>query len=104
MRAVVAAAAGDSRDTRRAVGAGGAGGAGGGGGGDAGGGGRAVVPVVGGERRCVCRRPACAGTEALAIFISRILFNDATRILEGGVWHNNVPVGNQWETAPTAGT
>ena len=22
-------------------------------------------------------------------------FNDATRILEGGLWHNNVPVGNQ---------
>jgi hypothetical protein len=23
------------------------------------------------------------------------MFNDATRILEGGLWHNNVPVGNQ---------
>jgi hypothetical protein len=23
------------------------------------------------------------------------MFNDATRILEGEVWHNNVPVGNQ---------
>ena len=23
------------------------------------------------------------------------MFNDATQILEGGLWHNNVPVGNQ---------
>jgi trimeric autotransporter adhesin len=23
------------------------------------------------------------------------MFNDATRVLEGGLWHNNVPVGNQ---------
>jgi hypothetical protein len=23
------------------------------------------------------------------------MFNDATRILEGGLWHNNIPVGNQ---------
>ena len=23
------------------------------------------------------------------------MFNDSTRILEGGLWHNNVPVGNQ---------
>jgi hypothetical protein len=36
------------------------------------------------------------------------MFSDATRILEGGLWHNNVPVGNdhpvQTAAAPAAST
>ncbi|SDO71746.1 hypothetical protein [Afipia sp. GAS231] len=62
-------------------GGGGTGGGGGaGGGGDAGGGG-------GG---------AGAGGQLVAgdLYFGN-MFNDATRILEGGLWHNNVPVGNQ---------
>jgi hypothetical protein len=54
-------------------GGGGDGGAGGGGGGGAGGGGTLVAGDLYFEN----------------------MFNDATRILEGGLWHNNVPVGNQ---------
>jgi trimeric autotransporter adhesin len=55
------------------------GGGGGGGGGDAGGG-------AGGQPGLVLK-PGDLYFENM--------FNDATRILEGGVWHNNVPVGNQ---------
>jgi hypothetical protein len=62
---------------------GGAGGAGGGGGGgDAGGG----AGGAGGQPPLVLK----AGD----LYFEN-MFNDATRILEGGVWHNNVPVGNQ---------
>jgi trimeric autotransporter adhesin len=67
--AVVAAA----QATAVTPGDGGAGGGGGGGGGAAGGGGTLV-----------------AGD----LYFGN-MFNDATRILEGGLWHNNVPVGNQ---------
>src|SRR6266568_2431324 len=55
--------------------AGGGGAGGGGGGGDAGG----QPPLV---------------LKAGDLYFEN-MFNDATRILEGGVWHNNVPVGNQ---------
>ena len=61
------------------AGAGGGGGdAGGGGGGGAGGGGAGA-----------------GGTLVAGDLYFENMFNDATRILEGGLWHNNVPVGNQ---------
>src|SRR5712664_976390 len=53
---------------------------GGGGGGGAGGGG-------GGGQPALVLKPGDLYFENM--------FNDATRILEGGIWHNNVPVGNQ---------
>ena len=56
--------------------AGGGGGVAAGGGGDAGGGGQT------------------AGLKPGDLYFEN-MFNDATRILEGGLWHNNVPVGNQ---------
>src|SRR5205085_3070920 len=59
-----------------AVGGAGGGGAVGGAGGGAGGGG------------------AVAGLNPGDLYFEN-MFNDATRILEGGLWHNNVPVGNQ---------
>ena len=54
-------------------------GGGAGGGGDAGGGAGGQPPLV---------------LKAGDLYFEN-MFNDATRILEGGVWHNNVPVGNQ---------
>src|SRR5438552_10147516 len=61
---------------------GGAGGGGGGGdGGGAGGGGAGGGGAV-------------AGLNPGDLYFEN-MFNDATRILEGGLWHNNVPVGNQ---------
>ena len=57
---------------------GGGGDAGGGGGGGAGGGGAGA-----------------GGTLVAGDLYFENMFNDATRILEGGLWHNNVPVGNQ---------
>src|SRR5712691_8862878 len=62
-----------------AGGGGDAGGGAGGGGGDAGGGAGGQPPLV---------------LKAGDLYFEN-MFNDATRILEGGVWHNNVPVGNQ---------
>ena len=58
-------------------GGGGAGGVGGGDGGGGGGGGQPAQTLVAGD-----------------LYFEN-MFNDATRILEGGLWHNNVPVGNQ---------
>jgi len=80
--AVVAAA----QATAVAPGGGGAGGGGGGGGGgDAGGGG--AGGGGGGGQPALVLKPGDLYFENM--------FNDATRILEGGIWHNNVPVGNQ---------
>ena len=84
--AVVAAA----QATAVAPGGGGAGGGGAGGGGAGGGGGGAGGGDAGG---------GAGGHPALVLQPGDLyfanMFNDATRILEGGVWHNNVPVGNQ---------
>ncbi len=44
-------------------------------------------PAAGGD-------PASGGLKAGDLYFEN-MFNDATRILEGGLWHNNVPVGNQ---------
>jgi hypothetical protein len=55
-------------------------------GGGGGGGGGAGDPGAGGQ-------PAHALNPGDLYFAN--MFNDATRILEGGLWHNNVPVGNQ---------
>ena len=44
-------------------------------------------PAAGGD-------PAATGLKAGDLYFGN-MFNDATRILEGGLWHNNVPVGNQ---------
>jgi len=71
--AAVVAAAQATAVTPVAPGDGGGAGGGGGGGGGAGGGGTLVAGDLYFEN----------------------MFNDATRILEGGLWHNNVPVGNQ---------
>ncbi len=38
--------------------------------------------------------PAAAALNPGDLYFNN-MFNDATRILEGGLWHNNVPVGNQ---------
>src|SRR3981189_3454246 len=66
------------------------GGGGAGGGGDAGGGGAGGGGDAGG---------GAGGQPALVLKAGDLyfenMFNDATRILEGGVWHNNVPVGHQ---------
>jgi len=81
--AAVAAAAQATAVTPMTPGGGGAGGgdAGAGGGGSAGGG-----RGAGGQPALVLK----AGD----LYFEN-MFNDATRILEGGLWHNNVPVGNQ---------
>jgi hypothetical protein len=82
--AVVAAA----QATAVAPGAGGGGAGGGGdGGGGAGGGGGDAGGGAGGGQPALVLKPGDLYFENM--------FNDATRILEGGVWHNNVPVGNQ---------
>src|SRR5437762_1834572 len=72
----VIAAAQATAVTPTGGGAGGGGDGGGAGGGGAGGGG------------------AVAGLNPGDLYFEN-MFNDATRILEGGLWHNNVPVGNQ---------
>ena len=79
--AAVAAAAQATAVTPMTPGGGGAGGGDAGAGGSAGGGGGA-----GGQPALVLK----AGD----LYFEN-MFNDATRILEGGLWHNNVPVGNQ---------
>jgi trimeric autotransporter adhesin len=38
--------------------------------------------------------PAAGGLKPGDLYFEN-MFNDATRILEGGLWHNSVPVGNQ---------
>ncbi len=63
------------------------GGAGGGGGGDGGAGGGGTGGGGGGT--------SGGGTLVAGDLYFENMFNDATRILEGGLWHNNVPVGNQ---------
>jgi trimeric autotransporter adhesin len=74
--------------------AGGGGGGGGGGtppadgGGGGGGGGTPPADGGGGGGQTV------AGLNPGDLYFEN-MFNDATRILEGGLWHNNVPVGNQ---------
>jgi trimeric autotransporter adhesin len=73
--AVVAAAQATAVTPNPPAAGGGAGGGGGGGGGAAGGG-------------------QTAALKAGDLYFDN-MFNDATRILEGGLWHNNVPVGNQ---------
>ncbi len=75
--AAVVAAAQATAVTPVTPGDGGTGTGGGGGGGDAGGGGGGGGALVAGD-----------------LYFGN-MFNDATRILEGGLWHNNVPVGNQ---------
>ena len=79
--AAVVAAAQATAVTPVAPGDGGGGAGGGGGtatgGGGGGGGGGAAQALVAGD-----------------LYFEN-MFNDATRILEGGLWHNNVPVGNQ---------
>ncbi len=75
----VVAAAQATAVTPVTPGGGGAGGGGDAGGGDAGGGAGGQPPLV---------------LKAGDLYFEN-MFNDATRILEGGVWHNNVPVGNQ---------
>src|SRR5438552_10453052 len=72
----VVAAAQATAVTPTGGGAGGGGDGGGAGGGGAGGGG------------------AVAGLNPGDLYFAN-MFNDATRILEGGLWHNNVSVGNQ---------
>jgi hypothetical protein len=68
-------------------GGGGAGGNGGGGDGGGGGGGGGTPGGDGGGGGVAHLNPGDLYFENM--------FNDATRILEGGLWHNNVPVGNQ---------
>ncbi|MEP6839613.1 MAG: hypothetical protein ABJA75_16270 [Bradyrhizobium sp.] len=79
--AAVVAAAQATAVTPVAPGDGGGGGVGGGdggtGGGNGGGGGQPAQTLVAGD-----------------LYFEN-MFNDATRILEGGLWHNNVSVGNQ---------
>src|SRR5216683_511473 len=83
--AAIVAAAQATAVTPVTPGGGGAGGGGGDAGGGAGGGGDAGGGA-GGQPTLVLK----AGD----LYFEN-MFNDATRILEGGVWHNNVPVGNQ---------
>jgi hypothetical protein len=75
-----------------------AGGGGGGGGGgtppaDGGGGGGGTPPADGGGGGGGGGQTV-AGLNPGDLYFEN-MFNDATRILEGGLWHNNVPVGNQ---------
>src|SRR5205085_1219530 len=82
----VVAAAQATAVTPTGGGAGGGGDGGGAGGGGAGGGGGGGGGAGGGG--------AVAGLNPGDLYFEN-MFNDATRILEGGLWHNNVPVGNQ---------
>jgi hypothetical protein len=95
--AAVVAAAQATAVTPTGGGAGGGGAGGGAGGGDAGGGGGGGAG--GGGAGGGDAGGGAGGQPALVLKAGDLyfenMFNDATRVLEGGVWHNNVPVGNQ---------
>ncbi|MGB6399262.1 MAG: hypothetical protein WBF73_26830, partial [Bradyrhizobium sp.] len=63
-------------------------------GGGGGGGGGGTPPADGGGGGTPPGGGAVAGLNPGDLYFEN-MFNDATRILEGGLWHNNVPVGNQ---------
>ena len=55
----------------------------------------AVTPTGGDAGGPPATPPPAAGVLNPGDLYFANMFNDATRILEGGLWHNNVPVGNQ---------
>src|SRR5450631_2616711 len=55
----------------------------------------AVTPTGGDAGGPPATPPPAAGVLNPGDLYFGNMFNDATRVLEGGLWHNNVPVGNQ---------